>query len=73
MFQPVVILDSAYRGGHDSKITFIVRPLYYKLDFLHFHTLKISLKIHVGVLKILGLAMLMHMSTFHQDFPQLNF
>ena len=61
------------QGGHDSKIMFIVRPLHYKLDFLHLHTLKIGLKIHVCALKILGLAMPMHMSTFHQDFPQLNF
>ena len=58
----VAILDPAYRGGHDSKITFIVRPIHYKLDFLDLHTLKIS---HVCVLKILGLAMPMHMSTFH--------
>jgi len=52
---------------------FIVRPLRYKLNFLHLHTLKIGLKIHACVLKILGLAMPMHMSTFRQDFPQLNF
>ena len=58
------------QGGHDFKI---MRPLHYKLNFLHLHTLKIGLKIHVCVLKILGLAMPMHMSTFYQDFPQLNF
>ena len=40
-------------------------------DLLHLHALK--MKIHVCVLKILGLAMPMHMSTFHQDFQQLNF
>ena len=72
---PVISGDSrlSTQGGHDSKITFIVRPLYNKLDFLHLHTLKIGLKLHVCVLKTLGLAILMHMSTFHQDFPQLNF
>ena len=43
------------------------------LHFLHLCTLKIGLKLHVCVLKILGLAMPMHMSTFHQDFPQLIF
>ena len=43
------------------------------LHFLHLFTLKIGLKLHVCVLKILGLAMPMHMSTFHQDFPQLIF
>ena len=69
----MAILDSAYRGSHDTKITFIVRPFHYKLDFLHLHTLKIGLKIYVCVLEILDLAMPMHMSTFHQDFPQLNF
>ena len=69
----MAILDSAYRGGHDSKITFIVKPLHYKVDSLHLHTLKISLKIHVYVLKIFGLAMPMHMTTFHQDFPLINF
>ena len=46
---------------------FIVRPLHYKLDFLHLHTLKIGLKIHVYALKLLGLAMPMHMSTFHTN------
>ena len=69
----VAILDSAYRGGHYSKITFIARPLHITLHFLHLCTLKIGLKLHVCVLKILGLAMPMHISTFHQDFPQLNF
>ena len=53
------------QGGHDSKITFIVKPLHSKLDSSHLHTLKIGLKIHVCVL---GLAMPMHMPTFHQDF-----
>ena len=67
----VAILDSAYRGGHYSKITFIVRPLHITVNFLHLYTLKIDLKLHVCVLKIFGLAMPMHMSTFHQDFPQL--
>ena len=66
----VAILDSAYRGGHYSKITFIVKLT---LHFLHLCTLKIGLKLHVCVLKILGLAMPMHMSIFHQDFPQLIF
>ena len=47
-----VILDSAYRGGHYSKITFIVRPLHISLHFLHLYTLKIGLKLHVCVLKI---------------------
>ena len=62
------------QGGHDSRSTimFIVKPLHYKLDFLHLYTLKIGLKTHFWVLKILGLAMPMHLSTFHQDFPQLN-
>ena len=69
----VAILDSAYKGGHYSKITFIVRPLHITLHFLHLYTLKIGLKLHVCVLKILGLVMPMHMSTFHQDFPQLIF
>ena len=69
----VAILDSAYRGGHYSKITFIVRPLHITLHFLHLCTLKIGLKLHVCVPKILGLAMPVHMSTFHQDFPQLIF
>jgi len=70
----VAILDSVYRGGNDSKITFIIRPLHYKLDFLHLHTLKIGLKyIAICVLIIFGLAMPMHMSTFHQDFSQLNY
>ena len=64
----VEILDSAYRG-HD----FIVKPLHSKLDFLHLHILKIGLKIHVFLLKILSLAMPMHVSTFHQDFSQLKF
>jgi len=59
------------QGGHDSKTMFIVRPIYYKLDFLHLHTLKIGLKIHVCALKILDLAMPMHMLTFHQDFHNL--
>ena len=70
----VAILDLAYKGGQlqDSKITFIVKLLHYELDFLHLHTLKIGLKIHVFALKILGLTMPMHMCTFHQDFPQLN-
>jgi len=67
------ILDLAYKGGQDSKITLIVKPFHYELDFLHLHTLKIDLKIHVFVLKILGLTMSMHISTFHQDFPRLNF
>jgi len=71
--RPVAILDLAYKGGQDSKITFIVKPLHYELDFLHLHTLKIGLKIHVFALKILVLTMPMHMSTFHQDFPRLNF
>ena len=31
------------QGGHDSKITFIVKPLHFKLDFLHLHTLKIGI------------------------------
>ena len=69
----MAILDLAHKGGQDSKITFIVKLLHYELDFLHLHTLEIGLKIHVFVLKILGLTMPMHMSTFHQDFPQLNF
>ena len=72
-FGAVAILDSAYRGGHYSKITFIARPLHITLHFLHLCTLKIGLKLHVCVLKILGLAMPMHMSTFRQDFPQLIF
>ena len=66
-------LDSAYRGGHYFRITFIVRPLHITLHFLHLCTLKIGPKLHVCVLKILGLAMSMHMSTVHQDFPQLIF
>ena len=61
------------QGGHYSKITFIVRPLHITLHFLHLYTLKIGLKLHVCVLKLLGLAMPMHMLTFHQDFPQLFF
>ena len=69
----MAILDSAYRGGQYSKITFIARPLHIMLHFLHLCTLKIGLKLHVSVLKILGLAMPIHMSTFHQDFPQLIF
>ena len=73
LYAPVAILDSAYRGGHYSKITFIVRPLHITLHFLHLCTLKIGLKLHVCVPKILGLAMPVHMSTFHQDFPQLIF
>ena len=32
-----------------------------------------GLKTHFCVLKILGLAMPMHVSTFYQDFSQLNF
>ena len=72
-FISVAILDLAYKGGQDSKITFIVKLLYDELDFLHLHTLKIGLKIHVFALKVLGLTMPMHMLTFHQDFPQLNF
>ena len=65
--KPVAILDSAYWGGHYSKITFIVRPLHITLHFLHLYTLKIGLKLHVCVLKILanGLAIPMHMSVFH--------
>ena len=59
--------------GHYSKINFIVRPLYIKLHFLHLYTIKIGLKLHVCMLKILGLAMPIRMSTFHQDFPQLIF
>ena len=47
------------------KIMFIVRPFHFKLNFLHLDTLKIGLKIRVCVLKILGLAIPMHMSTFH--------
>ena len=50
------------QGSHDSKITIIFIPLKYA-----------GRKIHVCVLKILGLAMPLHMSTFHQDFPQFNF
>ena len=61
------------QGGPYSKITFIVRPLHITLHFLHLYTLKIGLKLHICVLKILDLAMPMHMSTFHQDFPQLIF
>ena len=61
------------QGGHYSKITFIVRPLHITLHFLNLYTLEIGLKLHVCVLKILGLAMPMHMSTFHQDFLQLIF
>ena len=61
------------QGGHYSEITFIVRPLHIKLHFLHLYTFKICLKLHVCMLKILGLAMPIHMSTFHQDFPQLTF
>ena len=61
------------QGGHYSKIRFKVRPLYITLHFLHLCTLKIGLKLHVCVLKILGLPMPMHMSTFHHDFPQLIF
>ena len=52
------------------KITFIVRPLHIKL---HLDTLRICLKMHVSVLKILGLAIPMHTSPFPQDFPQLIF
>ena len=33
----VAILDLAYKGGQDSKITFIVKLLHYELDFLHLH------------------------------------
>ena len=54
-------------------VTFIVRPLHITLHFLHLYTLKIGLNIHVCVLKILDLAIPMHMSIFHQDFPQLIF
>ena len=48
------------QGGHYSKITFIVRPLHITLHFLNLYTLKIGLKLHVCVLKILGLAMPMY-------------
>ena len=53
----MAILDSAYRGGHYSKIIFIVRPLHIKLHALiHLYTLKISLKLHVYVLKNIWLS-----------------
>ena len=55
------------------KSMFIVKPPHITSHFLHLYTLKIGLKLHVCVLKILGLAMPMHMSIFHQDFPQLIF
>ena len=51
------------KGGHDSKITFIVKPLHYKLHCLHLHTIKISRSKKVCVL--LGLSLPMHMSAFH--------
>ena len=44
MYCTVAILDSAYRGGHYSKITFIVRALHITLYFLHLCILKIGLK-----------------------------
>ena len=52
----MAILDSAYRGDHYSKVTFIVRPLHIKLHFLHLYTLKIGLKLHVYALKIFWLS-----------------
>ena len=64
MYVSVAILQ----GGHYSKITFIVRTLHITLHFLHLYILKICLKLHLCVLKILGLAMPIHMSTFHQDY-----
>ena len=62
----MAVLDSVFRGGHASKVTFIVRPLSIKLHFLHLYMLKICLKMHVKVLKLLGLALAtsMHASTF---------
>jgi len=44
-----------------------------KITFLHLYTLKICPKLHVGVLKILDLAIPMYASKFPQDFPQLIF
>ena len=41
------------QGADDSEITFFVRPLHIKFQFLHPYTLKICLKMHVGVLKYL--------------------
>ena len=41
------------QGSDDSEITFFVRPLHMKFQFLHPYTLKICLKMHVGVLKYL--------------------
>ena len=38
--ESVAILDSAYRGGHYSKITFIVGPLHITLHFCIFIPLK---------------------------------
>ena len=72
---PVTSGDSrlSIQGGHYSKITFKVRPLHITLHFLHLCILKIGLKLHVCALKILGLAMPMHISTFHHDFPKLTF
>ena len=68
----VAVLDSVYRGP-GSKMTFIVRPLHIKLHLLHLYTFKLCLKMHGCVLKIFGLAISMHASTFPQDFPQLIF
>ena len=48
------------QGGHYSKVTFIVRPLHITLHFLHLYILKIGIKLHVRVLKMLGLAMPRH-------------
>ena len=60
----VAILDLAYRG------VITLRSHYCSTThFLHLYTLKISLKLHVCVIKILGLAM----PTLHQDFSQLVF
>ena len=69
------VLDSAYRGAITGyKITLIiVGPFHITLHFLLLYTLKIGLKLHVCELKIFGLAMPIHMSIFHQDFPQLIF
>ena len=55
MMQAVAILDSAYRGAIILRShLYVVRPLHIMLRFLHLCTLKIGLKLHVCVLKILA-------------------
>ena len=53
-----------WRGPMTPGSPLLVRILQFKLNFLHLYTFKICLKMHVGVLKILGLAIPMHTLTF---------